>query len=161
MFSIIATFSIQTESSCSKTSQFGTRCFVLQLIWFAPSSADRAFGPYKEAVIRGLIFTYRNYDLDKLLLFELSKTELIKSFIAARIVVNFTLAIMPIFVFNISFERVTSSKTSIGRWHGTQFQARRSWRAVDFPILCSFSVDKRVGLSPAGRCDSRSDENRE
>ena len=64
-------------------------------------------GPYEEAVIHGLLDPYRNYDSEQPLLLEPRKTELMQPLIAARIVVNFTLAIMPILVSNISSERVT------------------------------------------------------
>ena len=59
-------------------------------------------GPYKEAVIFGLPYMYRNYNLDQLLLLEPRKTELMQPLIAALIVVNFTSAVVPILVSNIS-----------------------------------------------------------
>ena len=70
-------------------------------------------GPYEEAIIPGLLDSYRNYDPDQTLLLEPRKTELMQPLIAARVVVNFTSAIVPILVSNISPELVTIPKGKV------------------------------------------------
>ena len=80
------------------------------------SSLNRALRlreqPYEEAVIPGLLDSYRHYNPDHTLLLEPRKTELMQPLVAARVVVNFTSAVVPILVSNISAERVTIPKVS-------------------------------------------------
>ena len=84
--------------------------------------------------------TYRNYDSDDPLLLEPRKTELMQPPIAARIVVNFTSAVVPIFVSNISSERVTIPKGKVLA-DDTALKARRvDLHELSTPPNCVASV---------------------
>ena len=85
----------------------------INLIFSVICESRTEIGPYKEAVIPGLLDTYRNYDSDQLLLLEPHKTKLMQPLIAARIFVNFTSAVVLILVSNISSERVTITKGKV------------------------------------------------
>ena len=69
--------------------------------------------PYEEAVFPGLLDFYRHYNPDQTLLIKPRKTELMQPLVAARVVVNFTSAVVPILVSNISAERVTIPKGKV------------------------------------------------
>ena len=69
--------------------------------------------PYEKAVIPGLLDSFRCYNTDQTLLFEPRTTELMQPLVAARVVVNFTLAVVPILVSNISVESVTIPKCKV------------------------------------------------
>ena len=69
--------------------------------------------PYEEAIIPGLLDSYRNYNPNQKLLLEPRKNKLMQPLIVARVVVNFTSAVVPILVSNISSERVTIPKGKI------------------------------------------------
>ena len=66
--------------------------------------------PYEEAIIPGLLDFYRSYDPNQTLLLEPRKNELMQPLVVARVVVNFTSAVVLILVSNISSERVTIPK---------------------------------------------------
>ena len=106
-------------------------------------------GPYEEAVIPGLLDIYRNYDTDQQLLLEPRKTELMQPLIAARIVVNFTSAVVPILVSNISSERVTIPKGKVLA-DETALKARRvDLHELSTPPNCVASVSTSdVGSAP-------------
>ena len=69
--------------------------------------------PYEEAIIPGLLDSYRSYDPNKTLLLEPRKIELMQPLVVARVVVNFTSAVVPILVSNISSERVKIPKGKV------------------------------------------------
>ena len=52
--------------------------------------------PYEKAIIPGLLDFYRSYDRNQTLLLEPRKNELMQPLVVARVVVNFTLAVVPI-----------------------------------------------------------------
>ena len=115
-------------------------------------------GPYEKAVIFGLLDTYRNYDPDQPLFLKPNQTELMQPLIAARIIVNFISAVVPIsyptWVLTVS----RFLQNGVGWWHSIQRQARRFSRAVDPIPLRSFSVDERCGLITSGQSGCRSDK---
>ena len=69
--------------------------------------------PYEKAIIPGLLDFYRNYNLNQTKLLEARKNELMQPLVVARVVVNFTSAVVPILVSNISSERVTIPKGKV------------------------------------------------
>ena len=105
--------------------------------------------PSEEAVIPGLLDTYRNYDSDQLLLLERRKAELMQPLISARIVVNFTSAVVPILVSNISSEHVTIPKGKVLA-DDTALKARRiDLHELSTPPNCVASVlTSDVGEAP-------------
>ena len=119
-------------------------------------------GPYDEAVIPGLLNTYRNYDSNQLLLLESRKTELMQPLIAARIVVKFTSAVAPILVSNISSERVTISKGKMLA-DDTALKARRvDLQELSTPTYCVASVlTSDVGSAPQANRVSKAIKNAE
>ena len=121
----------------------------INLICFVICQSRAEIGPYEEAVIPGLLDTYQNYDSDQLLLFEPRKTKLMQSFIAARIVVIFTSAVVPILVSNISSERFTIPKGKVLA-NDTVLKARRvDLQELTTPPNCVASVSTSdVGLAP-------------
>ena len=58
--------------------------------------------PYEEAVIPGLLDSYRYYNPEQTLILEPRKTALMQPLVASRVVVNFTSAVVPILVSNIN-----------------------------------------------------------
>ena len=69
--------------------------------------------PYEEAIIPGLLVSYRSYDTNQTLLLKPRKNELMQPLVVARVVVNFTSAVVSILVSNISSERVTIPKGKV------------------------------------------------
>ena len=67
-------------------------------------------GPYEEAVIPGLLDSYKSYDVEQTLLLEPRKKELMQPLIAARVLVNFVSPVVPILVSNLSSEIVSIPK---------------------------------------------------
>ena len=82
----------------------------INLICFVICQLRTEIEPYVKAVIPRLLDSSRHYYSDQTLLFELRQTELMQPLVAAQVVVNFTSAVVPILVSNISAERVTIPK---------------------------------------------------
>ena len=85
----------------------------INLICSVICQAGTEFEPYEEAIIPGLLDFYRNYNPNQTLLLEQRKNELMQPLVVARVVVNFTSAVVSILVSNISSERVTISKAKV------------------------------------------------
>ena len=68
---------------------------------------------YEEAIISGLLDSYRNNNPKQTLLLKPRKNELMQPLVVARVVVNLTSAVVPILVSNISTERVTIPKGKV------------------------------------------------
>ena len=80
----------------------------INLICFVICKAWTEIETYEEAIIPGLLDSYRSYDLNQTQLLEPRKNELMQPLVVARVVINFTSAIVPILGSNISAERVTN-----------------------------------------------------
>ena len=89
----------------------------INLICPVMSQARIEIEPYEETIIPGLLDSYRSYDSaydpNQTLLFEPRKNKLMQLLVVARVVVNFTSAVVPILVSNISFELVTIPKGKV------------------------------------------------
>ena len=106
--------------------------------------------PYEEAIIPGLLDSYRSYDPNQTLLLEPRKNELMQPLVVARVVVNFTSAVVPILVSNISSERVTIPNGKLIADDSTQNAARRHSRSIGSEELRSYCVDYRCRLGTFG-----------
>ena len=124
-------------------------CSTINLICPVVCQSRTEIGPYEKAVIPGVFATYLNYEPNQPLLLKPRKTELMQPLIAARIVVNFTLAVVPILVFNISFKRVTIPKGKVLDDDTTLKAPRVDLHELSAPPNCVASVSTRdVGSAP-------------
>ena len=107
--------------------------------------------PYKETIIPGLLDFYRSYDPNQTLYLEPRKNELMQPFVVARVVVNFTSAVVPIFVSNFSSNRVTISKGKMISDDTTLKTRRVATLELSAPSNCVGVVKYRHRLSFVGR----------
>ena len=97
----------------SKPVPYTLFCSAINLICPVICKAWKEIEPYEEVIISGLLDSYRSYDPNQTLLLEPPKNELMQLLVDPRVVVNFTSAVVPILVSNISSERVTIPKGKV------------------------------------------------
>ena len=124
----------------------------INLICHVICQARTEIDPYDEAIIPGLLDSYRSNDPYQTLLLEPRKNKLMQPLVVTRVVVNFTSAVVPIFVSNISSERVTIPKGKvIADNTGLKTLARRYALTVGAVKLRGCRVNYRRRFSIVGQ----------